>query len=129
MLSKAYSMVTTYSIKETIIELQKLQKSNSAIYKRNKNTKITVYSIWGKREVKLKDLSLVEILKDDLYEFKQSFYQDRDNEGLRDQIIRIETILYDLDEISPNKTTFGILFGKREYPIHIIVKQHTLIFT
>jgi hypothetical protein len=122
-------MVTTYSIKEAIEELNKLQNSNLSIYKKNKNSVITVYSLWGKREIKLKNLSLVEVLKDDLYEFKQAFRNDIDNEGLKDQIIRIETILYDLGEMPPNKTTFGILFSKKEYPIHIVVKQYALIFT
>lgn len=121
-------MVTTYSIREASEEIQRLHNSNLKIYNRNKNSKITVYSLWGKSEVKLKNLSLVEILKNDLSEFKNAFKNDKDNEGLKDQIVRIETILYDLGEISPNKTTFGFLFSKKEYPIHVVVKQYTLIF-
>ncbi len=122
--------VTTYTIQETISELENLPILFPEIYKKNEMTIIIIYSIWGKYKMYLKDLvrfNLGEILLNDLKNFKAYFQHDRDNEGLKDQIIRIESILYDLGLLK--KSTFGILFGKREYPIHIVVKHHTLIFT
>ncbi len=120
-------MASTYSIKEAISELENIPILYPAIYKKHKNTKITVFSIWGKSIVKLKDLSIVKILKEDLSNFKYYYRYDKDNEGIKDQIIRIETILYDLGELK--KFTFGHVFSKKEYPIHIIVKINTLIFS
>lgn len=124
-------MVTTltYSINEAISELVNLPKRFPKIYNKNKNVLITVYSIWRKHEVRLKNLSLVEILAEDLIDFRAAWKADKDNEGLKDQIIRIETILFDLGILPASKTMFGIIFGRKEYPIHIIVKHHTLIFS
>ncbi len=122
-------MATTFSIQETDSELTNMPELFPDIYNRNKNVKITVYSIWDKQEIKLKNLSIKEVLARDLIFFRKAFKEDNDNEGLKDQIIRLESILFDMGILPANKTTFGVLFGRKEYPIHIVVKHHTLIFT
>ncbi len=122
-------MVTTFSIEEANSELENMPILFPKIFNRNKNVKITVYSIWDKQEIKLKYLSIPEILARDLIFFRKAYKSDKDNEGLKDQIIRIETILYNMGILPFEKLTFNIIFVKKEYPIHIIVKHHTLIFT
>ncbi len=122
-------MVTTFSIEEANSELENMPILFPKIFNRNKNVKITVYSIWDKQEIRLKNLSIIEVLARDLILFRKAYKKDHDNEGLKDQIIRIESILVDMHVLPGDRTTFNIIFDKKEYPIHIIIKHHTLIFT
>ncbi len=74
-----------------------------------------------------------EVLARDIIMFRKAYDRElkvegTENEGMKDQIIRLETILFDMGILPANKTKFGIIFSKKEYPIHVVVKHHTLIF-